>query len=390
MGSTETLTVVTFTGITAEENEDAHLSSASRSFTAQSNTEIVTVNVVDDPIVEAPEVFSLTLQDSNAVGDRRPDPYRLLVVITDNDAEYEWAVANYTVPEGVGTINLCMIRAGNTTTTKVVDLNVLASTTTYTAKAQYDFRPLTAFTFRGTTEQCVPITIVDDDEPEGDETFALVISESQPLQIGDTNTVTITIQDDDNRVQWGTQNYVFSESDDTPMVQVVKIGGADVIIRVTSKPGTANSSDFEPINMMVTIPAAESTYDFPIMIKDDEIVEGDETFTLSLSPISPSVSTTSSDVVAAVVIVDDDVESISEPRTGLSATEIAATIIVTVVCTAILATIAVTCLLFRRRMLRRAQPQKSSIVQTSSQLPVLYNPTDNFNDNFSFELRLVL
>ncbi|XP_072048003.1 uncharacterized protein [Amphiura filiformis] len=148
--------------VNAEFDSDYSLSDSSVTFAANSNdrSASITINVVDDSTVEGDEVFTLTLEDPNYTDGHRNlgDPYRLTVIIVDNDAEYTLNQAQYRTSESSGILNVCVLRSGDTSTTKTVEID----STPGTATTGEDFTPLNRITFNGNIEACGDIIIPRD------------------------------------------------------------------------------------------------------------------------------------------------------------------------------------------------------------------------------------
>jgi len=181
-----------------------------------------------------------------------------------------------------------------------------------TAGADYTPRPLSTMTFSpGQTSKIRGVFINQDNLVEGDETLTLELSNAQGAVLGNSVS-TITILDDDSApagptINVATSNVSVSESDDFARVTIE-----------LSEPQTSRVKvDYRTVNGSATggpdfVARALSTMTFSpgqtskirdIVIRQDGLVEGDETFTVELSNPDGAALGTS---VSNVTIVDDD------------------------------------------------------------------------------------
>ena len=112
--------------------------------------------------------------------------------------------------------------------------------------------------------------------------------------------------------------YRINENDETvqPVLVLSNPSLTDITIQVTDSEVSATSNltgggDYIPGPYNVTIPAGDTSVSFVIPITDDEVVENDEIFRLTIMPESlPYLVSRGNPGVAMVTIVSDDGKSL--------------------------------------------------------------------------------
>jgi 6-phosphogluconolactonase (cycloisomerase 2 family) len=167
--------------------------------------------------------------------------------------------------------------------------------------------------------QKIPITIHDDDQPEGEESFTLRLTNpSGNAQLGATATITITLVDDETTLpqnpgvlQFLTTQYAASESDTTPVVIVTRTDGNNgrvaVDYLVTGQSTAQFETDYTGGNGTLTWDNGD---DEPkrvqLILVDDDVVEELETLHLTLAnPIKGAIL--GEHQRATLTITDNDV-----------------------------------------------------------------------------------
>ena len=198
------------------------------------------------------------------------------------------------------------------TSTEATDTTVTFSLTAGTATEGDDFTTPALDTVtlpaNGTVDIVIPL--VDDDLVEADEDFTVVVTAAATIT---NDTATVTITDTDIGVSVVAAP---SGDEDTTLLEVTVVltEAAAVETTVTVTPSAeggdtaTETSDFAVDPIVITIAAGELTGSGSIDLVDDALIEGDETFTVTLSAptggivLDGTISTTAT-------IVDDDVPS---------------------------------------------------------------------------------
>jgi len=157
------------------------------------------------------------------------------------------------------------------------------------------------------------ITIKDDSEVEGNETFSLVLTDVKEGSVLETTTVTIVSDDMEvspGIIQFSQNNYEVTENSRELTFTVKRSGGntGKVGVNYFTNDGTAIAErDFEPITGILTWEDGENDDEIvTVTIRDDDEVEESETFTISLSDITGGA--TLGTAITLVTINSDDKE----------------------------------------------------------------------------------
>jgi len=271
-------------------------------------TRQITVPVVGDRAFEQLEAFGVQL--SNPVN----------ATVADGTAIF--AVANDDAEGGPATLTVDDASAVEGAGYAVVDVRLSAglgdqvtvrmTTVEGTATDPEDYAGgSTMLTFNaGQTLVQVPIAVVNDTAAEGDETFTFELSDASGAPITDPAAV-VTILDDDG----GPSALPAVSVDDTSVpeadgpavfpVRLTKSSTQPVTVGWQTSSGTAGAADFTAGEGQVTFAPGATTGRIEVPVTGDTVVEGDETFTVTLS--SPSGATLGDADAVGTVLDDDDV-----------------------------------------------------------------------------------
>lgn len=185
LSSGETATVVyTTADQTAIAGQDYVATSGTLTFLPGADTQLVTVQLLDDPTDEPNETLLLELL--GAVGAEIGTPGTGTIV--DNDAEVSVSANNGSSDEGselVFTVNLSAVSGKEVTVAfNTVDLDAVAGADYTSAAGTLTFAP-------GVTQQFVTVQTLGDIEFEADENFQLVLSNPQNATLGNSAVGTI-------------------------------------------------------------------------------------------------------------------------------------------------------------------------------------------------------
>ena len=286
----------TVTGGTAAAGADFAALSGTLTFAAKQTTATIPVTILQDPLAEGNESFTLTLGNPQG-GAARAAPSVTTVTIVDDEAVVEFSlrfVGN--MPE--------VVRTGSLAAPATVDF----VSEDGTATGGIDYLPLSGtLTFRpGVAAQYIPLVILPDILAEGPETFTLTLVNPQPegvLGLGPRSSQTLTIADNDfgGVVRFGTAATTAApgESRDIPIVRTGS--GAPVIVNWQAISG-ASSEAFSPTSGSVTFAANETSRSFTINVADIEGNGPDVTavFALSVAPGAATIGTPSSSTLTIV------------------------------------------------------------------------------------------
>src|SRR6185503_1533191 len=169
----------------------------------------------------------------------------------------------------------------------------------------------------GETQKSVVVSIIGDTVDETAETLFLDLSNAQNATVGRNRATGFILDDDGPSISInditiaegnsGTRAATFTLTLSAPSVE-------NIFLRATTAPGTATAfSDYNNLNLNITIPAGTVTRTFNVTILGDANPESDETFFVNLSNVTGA---TLADTQALGTIIDDDTLRLSLEQSG--------------------------------------------------------------------------
>jgi cytochrome oxidase Cu insertion factor (SCO1/SenC/PrrC family) len=217
------------------------------------------------------------------------------VTITDNDAlppagSLQFSASGYVVDENGGSVVVTVNRTGGSF--GVVNVNY--STSDGSAKAGSDFASTSGKLIfaDGVLSQTFSVSILDDTNYEGDEIFAVGLSNATGgATIGSPFAAAVTIADNDPAPQFGSLQfqagtYTVAEDGVSLSVTVTRTGGSSGEVKVNYSTADASASagnDYTATIGTLTFPDGVTSQSFSVSIFDDAVYEGDEQFSLQLT-----------------------------------------------------------------------------------------------------------
>ena len=282
---------------------------------AGNNSMTVTVVVNGDQVVEGDESFTVNL--SNAVGATILDGTATGTITDDDTAQL--SISNVTQVEGdTGTQSFLFAVSLGSGVTSAGDITFDWSTAddTATAPADYVAVPVTgAMLAAGNNSMTVTVVVNGDQVVEGDESFTVNLSNAVGATILD-GTATGTITDDDtaqlsisNVTQvegdTGTQSFLFTVSLGSGVTSA-----GDITFDWSTADDTATApADYVAVPVTgAMLAAGNNSMTVTVVVNGDQVVEGDESFTVNLSN---AVGATILDGTATGTITDDDTAQVS-------------------------------------------------------------------------------
>ena len=304
--------------VTDNDSTEVSLSPATLSFGPDnwSVAQTVVVSGVADSFDDGNQTSTITIASDNSTSDVKYDGLSssAIATIQDNDTATV-TIDNVSVSENATTATM-VLRLTNAVSSS---FTVNVSTSDGTARSsQYDYTAISSQTvsFAGNDNetQSVSISLTDDSQVEGSETLTLrmVSVSNSGVDISDTGTLTIT----DNDVATVTiADVSASESGGTATVTLVsdQSYGPGFTLDVSTADGTAFSPDDYTAVTSQTVSFAGNAGEqqtVSITLKSDTSIEGDESFTVSMSNPSNSEVLDISDN-ATVTITDDDTATLT-------------------------------------------------------------------------------
>lgn len=162
----------------------------------------------------------------------------------------------------------------------------------------------------GSVTQRIPVTIRGDSVDEDDERFSLLLSSPSNNATLAANVINMIILDDDTvsaPVILTLAPATLQEGAGSTSVTLLRQGQLDreLTIRVKALDGTAKADqDYVRAEEILTIPAQVTSFQIPVTIVQDDLVETDESFSLSVVGVDAGVTVNGSPAI--ITIQDDD------------------------------------------------------------------------------------
>ncbi|MDE0386125.1 MAG: choice-of-anchor D domain-containing protein [Defluviicoccus sp.] len=322
---TEAMTV----GVRVRQEGDVLSGSAPDSVTFDANSATARLNLPteDDAVDEADGAVTVTVAADRAVpiAYAPGTPAAASVTVTDDDPN-RFAIAfgerTYSVDEGAGTLTVDVEFASTSGRPPETSVSVTVATQAGSAQAGQDFAdrtetisvPPAEFDASGRATGAATITILDDADSEGPETFDLVLSspgaahESASAELGAPATATVTIEDDDlpavtvaaNRDSVPETTEIRFTLSRTGITMEALTVGVTVSETGTMLAGTPPDS--------VTFPARSAEAVLMVAIDNDLMTEDDSEVTVAVVADSadPATYRTGTPESAATMVQDND------------------------------------------------------------------------------------
>jgi hemoglobin-like flavoprotein len=275
------------------------------------------VTILDDQLNEPDETVNLSLVNPTG-GAALVNPLSAVLTIVDNDAQPSISINDVSEVEGnsgVTSFNFKVTLSAASGQT----ISVNYTTADGTAIVGNDYQPASAtLTFLpGETSKVVTVLVNGDTQDEPNET--LLVQLSSPVNATLANTQgTGTIVNDDApggpSIQFSQATYSVPEDLGAVTLTVVRSGDASNAASVdyaTSDNQAVQKSDYEIAAGTLNFAPGETSKTVVVLVNEDVYVEGNETFTVTLS--NPSGAALGPKGLASVMIVDDLPEAIANP-----------------------------------------------------------------------------
>jgi hypothetical protein len=287
---------------TATGGSDYTAGSGTVSFAAGETTKTITVATTDDAAQESSETVIVNL--TNATGGATIADNQGVGTILDNDTPPSISIGDASVTEGGG-LSFTVTRSGSTT--GAVSVDYASADGTATAGSDYTSASGTVSFAAGETTKTVTISTTDDALQESNETVLVnlsnptggaTISDAQGVGTINDNDTPLTLAISDASALEGQRlTFTITVSGPHPAQFTVDYATAD---------GTATSAshDYSAKSQTLTIRPNDTTVTFDIPSGQDQLVEGNETFTVNLSNATGGATIT--DAQGVGTIIDDD------------------------------------------------------------------------------------
>ncbi len=300
-------------------------------FASGESSKTVTIPIVNDTQFEPNETLNLSLTNLTGGATIGTQGTATLTIVSDDppaSGALSFSSPTFTVREDGSAIAAVTVnRSGGSD--GAVSATISLTNGTAIASADYNATPIVVTFADGETSKTVTIPIVNDTVSENNETINLALTApTGGATLGTQNTAVLAIVDDEVQLNFSASSYTVRE-DGTAVTQVVitRSGRTTGIVggTIAFADGTATgcscgpnsvNNDFHNGTIEFTLADGETSKIIPvelatlanpnaIRIRNDEKVEGDETFTISLTNPTGG-ATIGSSGSAIVTILDDD------------------------------------------------------------------------------------
>ncbi|CAB4027156.1 Alkaline phosphatase, partial [Paramuricea clavata] len=271
----------------------------------------MTIQIIDDHLVEPTEEFKVNLVSSSVPGVRLGEPTSVNIHLQDNDdAIIGFTKSAYNVIESED----AEIEIGFSSGQASHPVTVTLETVPVTASENDDYIPrrvnVTIEPGKGRT-RTVKFDIVDDNLVEATEEFKVAVVSSSVPAVTWGDPLSVNILDNDEVVVGFTKPVYVAKEDEKATVEVQLASGQSSIpitVRLQMSPVTAGSGDYsgEPIEITFQ-PGETGPKSINIDLVDDQVLEDTEKFTVFLTSSTPGVKVGKP---ATVRILDNEVAPI--------------------------------------------------------------------------------
>ncbi|MFK7858110.1 MAG: Calx-beta domain-containing protein [Granulosicoccus sp.] len=291
----------------------------------------IMIDLLSDVLAEEPELFTVQLSNPIGsvpgllVGEADIANVTLIDVPVLIPGQVQFAQDSLTVSEEDGTVAVVVQRVGGSDG----DVSVLLATNDGTASGGLDYADTTQmlqWTDGDITPRTVPIGILSDLLLETAEVFTVTLNDPLPdAQIlGTPDVLTVSITDvpplRPGVIQMAQTELLLTESGGGFSLGVVRVGGSDGTISVNYafSDGTAISGDdFTGTNGTLVFGDGNSETQFISgAVLTDELEEGNETFTVTLTGATPADALGDEALRDVVITIEDEFEAPPLPEPG--------------------------------------------------------------------------
>ncbi len=312
--------------ITGLDNTEGTLSISELTFSPDNwdETQLVTVNGIDDNVVDGNITYTLTLIVNDDLSDAAYHGIETTVEVTNNDndsAGFDLNITNsHTQTNETGTRDVfTVVLLSRPTSNVVFSITGLDETEGALSASVLTFNP-----DNWNTQQTVTITGVDDNEVDGNIdytlTLAVVDEQSDATYHGQSESLMVTNIDDDSAgivisQSGGETSSSESGTNDTFDVMLSSQPASDVVISISGQDNTEGELNISQLTFTSSDWGQPQTV--TITGKDDFLVDGDIQYILTLSVENTLSDAVYHDQETTVIVIntDDDIAAINITET---------------------------------------------------------------------------
>jgi hypothetical protein len=244
-------------------------------------------------------------QGTYTFGNRQPVNFLTLEAVNPTTIK----VSDVTVPEGnAGSTGAVFTVSLDAPTNTTVTVDYVTFNATAVSPGDYQAVNGTVTFSAGQTTRFVTVPVNGDTLPEGNETFILNLSNPVGALLADSQGIgTITDDDASNIFQFSTATASVSEAAGVATLTVTRTGGTTAAASVayeTSDLSATQRSDYTFGSGVVQFAPGEASKTFTVLLVNDALIEGGETFAVTLS--NPSGNSAVGSPSQIIVTINDD------------------------------------------------------------------------------------
>jgi hypothetical protein len=316
------------TGVSATAGGDYTATSGTLTFSSGETNKTLSLTILNDSNVESSEVVRLSLSNpTNAVlgVDRTID-----VTIDDDDTGFSFTASTMTVAEDGTNVVVNVRRTGDASATNEVDY--ATSDSTATAGSDYTSTTGTLTFAPGETNKTLTVTIASDAAYEANETFRISLTNATSgAGLASPSNIVVTILEDDSTISLSTNAVSANENSASITLTLTRSGGTNGTSTVdfyTSDGTATNAVDYTGTNATVSFGPGIRTRTISVPLLNDTEVEGDETFSVTLTNI---VGADLGTYTNATITIRDNDSTFNLSTNAVSVNESAGSVTLTVV-----------------------------------------------------------
>ena len=285
----------------ATAGEDYTATEGSLSFMPGDVERTISVMLTEDTKYEGDETFALTLDNPENAG---LESAAATGTIADNDAMPELTVDDARAAEDAGVMVFTV--SLNAPSALQVTVDYATSDGSATAGEDYNAAEGSLSFMPGDVERTISVMLTEDTKYEGDETFALTLDNPENAGL-ESAAATGTIADNDAMPELTVDDARAAE-DAGVMVFTVSLN-APSALQVTVDYATSDGSatageDYNAAEGSLSFMPGDIEQTISVLLQEDEIFEGDETLSLTLSnPVNAGLA---DDAATGTIVNDDD------------------------------------------------------------------------------------
>ncbi len=294
------------------------------SFNDGETSKTIGIQILQTSQFEGNQTFSLLLSNPTD-GATLIGPTNVPATIVDDEVGLTFSAPFYLVPETAGTVSLAVQRQNGTNGVTTVQY----FTTNLTATAGVNYSPTNGtLTFQaGETVKSLQIRLIHDPRVTGDLSFGVVLlNQSAPALLGAPSFAAVVLQDNEAGISFANTNLsvvtnadfsvtthanygIFKSAGTNLLINVVRsnINTGTVGVDYATADGTAIAGvDYVASSGSLTFSNGVALQTLSLTIITNRFIQGDQTFTLSLTnPTPTNITQLVTPYVASITITDD-------------------------------------------------------------------------------------